>query len=53
MTTDQDWAAHCRTKAEVCREYAAKAATPPLREEWLKFADDWIALAEAAERSRR
>jgi hypothetical protein len=31
MTTDQDWAAHYRAQAEVCREYAAKATTQPLR----------------------
>lgn len=50
-TTDQDWPSHYRAQAQECREYAAKATTQPLREEWLKMADEWITLAKAAEGS--
>jgi hypothetical protein len=45
-TTDQDWPSHYRAQAQECREYAAKAATQPLREEWLKMTDEWITLAK-------
>jgi uncharacterized alpha-E superfamily protein len=51
MTTDQDWPAGYRAQAEECREYAARARTQALKEKWLKIADEWITLAESAERS--
>jgi hypothetical protein len=33
-------------KAAYCRRMAAKALTPAEKEDWLKLAADWTALAE-------
>ena len=32
-------------KAEKCRRMAAKALTPAEKEDWLRLADDWAAMA--------
>jgi hypothetical protein len=49
---DEDLVAHYRAKAEKCRELAAKGATQLHRDQWLKYADEWIKLAETAQRPR-
>jgi hypothetical protein len=39
----------CRSSAEDCRRQAARALNPSDRERWLRIAQEWIQLAEAAE----
>jgi hypothetical protein len=55
MTTpnaEEDLVAGYRSAAEECRQQAARSATGLLRDRWLKIADEWITLAEAANCSR-
>jgi hypothetical protein len=42
-----------RSAAEECQQQAARSATGLHRDHWLKIADEWITLAEGAERSSR
>jgi hypothetical protein len=37
-----------RAKAEKCRQWAATALTPHEREDWLKLAAEWDAMASEA-----
>lgn len=39
----------CRRSAEDCRRQAAQAFNPSDRERWLRIAEEWLQLAEAAE----
>jgi hypothetical protein len=51
--TEEDLAAGYRSAADECQQQAARSATGPHRDHWLKIADEWITLAEEAERSSR
>ena len=42
-----------RRQAKTCREMAEKATDPHDREEWLRLAQEWIEMAERADRSSR
>jgi hypothetical protein len=57
MTTpkvvEEDLVAGYRSAAEECQQQAARSATGLQRDHWLKIADEWITLAEEAERSSR
>lgn len=44
------FAATCRKRAAELRHQAEEAASPGLRESLLKLADDWLKLADEAER---
>ena len=46
-------AAEYRTKAEELEKLADRAATPELREEYLKLAAGWRAVAKMAERAEK
>jgi predicted transcriptional regulator len=56
MTTpkaeEEDLVTGYRSAAEECQQQAARSATGLQRDYWLKIADEWITLAEEAERSR-
>jgi hypothetical protein len=41
-----------REKAEECRQEAAKAVSPVEAERWRRLADEWLKLAQSAERRR-
>jgi hypothetical protein len=49
---DEDLAADYRAAAEECEQMAAKSKDELVRARWLKIANDWLKLAEGAERSR-
>jgi hypothetical protein len=51
--TEEDLVTGYRSAAEECRQQAGRAATQLLRDRCLKIADEWIKLAEEAERSPR
>ena len=51
--TEEDLVAGYRSAAEECQQQAARSATGLQRDHWLKIADEWITLAEEAERSSR
>jgi hypothetical protein len=57
MTTpkvvEEDLVAGYRSAAEECQQQAARSATGLQRDHWLKIADEWITLAEEAERPSR
>jgi hypothetical protein len=40
----------CRKMAEECRQEAAKAVNPIEQQRWLEMHEQWVGLAEAAER---
>jgi hypothetical protein len=42
-----------RKEAEECRELAEKAMSPLDKEAWVRLAEDWLKLAQEAERSTR
>jgi hypothetical protein len=42
-----------RKQAEECREQAAKAISPLHKEAWLRTAEEWLKLAQAAEGRQR
>ena len=44
-------AEHYQAKAEQCREWAAKALTPQEKEDWLKLAAEWGAMASEVDPS--
>ena len=48
--TEEDLVAGYRSAAEECQQQAARSATGLHRDHWLKIADEWIMLAEEAER---
>jgi hypothetical protein len=43
----------CRKMAEECRQEAAKAVNPIEQQRWLEMREQWLGLAEAAERGGR
>jgi predicted transcriptional regulator len=49
---EEDLVTGYRSAAEECQQQAARSATGLQRDYWLKIADEWITLAEEAERSR-
>jgi hypothetical protein len=49
--TEEDLVTGYRSAAEECRQQAGRAATQLLRDHCLKIADEWIKLAEEAERT--
>jgi hypothetical protein len=49
--TEEDLVTGYRSAAEECRQQAGIAATQLLRDRCLKIADEWIKLAEEAERT--
>jgi hypothetical protein len=49
-TKSAQFAATCRKRAAELREQAEAAPTPGLRESLQKLANDWVKLAEDAER---
>jgi hypothetical protein len=54
MTTpksEEDLVAGYRSAAAECQQQAARSTTGLHRDNWLKIADEWITLAEEAERS--
>jgi hypothetical protein len=51
--TEEDLVAGYRSAAEECQQQAARSVTGPHRNHWLKIADEWITLAEEAERPSR
>jgi len=42
-----------RKLAEECREQAAKAVNPVDKQQWLRLSEEWLKLAQAAERGTR
>jgi hypothetical protein len=50
--SEEDLVAGYRSAAEECAQQAARSATGLQRDYWLQIADEWITLAEEAERSR-
>jgi hypothetical protein len=51
--TEEDLVTGYRSAAEECQQQAARSATGLQRDHWLKIADEWITLAEEAERPSR
>jgi hypothetical protein len=49
--TEEDLVAGYRSAAAECHEQAARSIAGLHRDNWLKIADEWITLAEEAERS--
>jgi hypothetical protein len=41
---------HYRRKAAECKQVAEESTKPADKEEWLKIANHWLKLAEAADR---
>jgi hypothetical protein len=42
-----------RKLAEECRQQAAKAVSPIEKQQWLRLSEEWLKLAQAAERGTR
>ena len=51
--TEEDLVAGYRSAAEECQQQAARSVAGLQRDHWLKIADEWITLAEEAERPSR
>jgi hypothetical protein len=52
MLSPQTDAERFRKEAEDCRELAGKAMSPADKEAWLQLAEDWLKLAQEAEKGR-